>query len=71
MKSNCHYNLSDIRSGNMAAFKQNLDQAEKVSFHYHSILSDQRETELKKLRLLNKGPVVAGGGGERTKGASN
>jgi hypothetical protein len=58
-------NLSDIRSGNMNIFKHDLERAERVSYQYHSILSEQREEEFKSLLQNNHGPIIGGWGTDK------
>lgn len=53
-------NLSDFRSGDMTKFKQNLKKTQNLSAIHHSILSKERETELRSHLAQNKGPVIPG-----------
>lgn len=58
-------NLSDLCSGNFPDFKAKLNDALNNSFTYHSIFSNEREDEIKK--LLDSNPsvdVIAGWGTE-------
>lgn len=58
-------NLSDLCSGSLKIFRAKLAEAESLSFHHHSIFSDERQKELKKILDANKGPVILGWGTER------
>src|SRR5690606_17474950 len=51
-------NLSDIRAGNMADFKQQLKDAEKNHFDSHSIFSSKRGPELKRTLSKINGPII-------------
>ncbi|MDN3956171.1 hypothetical protein [Sporolactobacillus laevolacticus] len=58
-------NLSDLCSGNLADFKTKLKDAISLSFTYHSIFSNERENELKKLLQFNPSvQLIAGWGTE-------
>ena len=55
-------NISDICSGNIEEFRRKLSKANRVSFSYHSIFSNERNHELLDIFRLNKGPIIAGWG---------
>lgn len=58
-------NLSDLCSGNLEDFRTKLKDAINNSFTYHSIFSNEREDEIKKLLKSNPSiEVIAGWGAE-------
>lgn len=59
-------NLSDLCSGNLTDFKTKLKDAINHSFTYHSIFSNERENELKKLLQFNSSVQLIAGWGTDT-----
>lgn len=55
-------NISDLCAGNLNDFKEKLEKARKVSFHYHSIFSEERNSNLQEVLDLNNGPIIIGWG---------
>lgn len=55
-------NISDLCAGNLKSFKESLEKAEKFSFHYHSIFSEERNSKLEEVFDFNTGPVIIGWG---------
>ena len=55
-------NLSDLCSGNIDVFLANLKTATAHSFHYHSILSEDRTQELNDILDRNIGALILGWG---------
>lgn len=51
-------NLSDLRAGNMAEFRQKLKLAENNKFVNHSIFSPVRRQELNSILSKLKGPII-------------
>lgn len=58
----CIINLSDLCAGNMSEFKNVLKEAENHGFKYHTIFSEERLCELKRVMDLCTGHVILGWG---------